>query len=95
MDMSACPSFTEAAALADFVVSQCCQPETFADNMWLDFERVLRASLEEAKEVFDNRSRGVVSFEIYQFFPVNRRRVNECRFLRVVNQITRVDAYAC
>ena len=79
--------------MADFFVSQRCQPEAFADYVRLHFERVLRAGLEEPKQVLDNCGRRVVSFEIYKSFPVHRRGVNEGRFLRIVDQIARVDAY--
>jgi hypothetical protein len=85
-------SFTEAAALADFVVSQRGQPEAFADNVRLHLKCVLGAGFEEPEEVFDNRGCRMVSFEIYKSFAVDGRRVDEGRFLRVVDEIARVDA---
>jgi hypothetical protein len=84
--------FTEATTFADFVISQRSQPETFADNMWFDFEGVFRTGLEKAEEIFDDRGSSVVSFKVYEPLTVNRWRVDEGRLLRIVDKIARVNA---
>lgn len=85
-------SFTEAAAFADFVVAQGCQPEAFADNVGLQFEVVFGARFEQTEEVLDNHGCRVVSFEIDQSLAVDGRSIDERWLLGVVDQIACIDA---
>jgi len=42
-------SFTLATALRDFFVTERSQPETFADNVWFNLERVFGTGFEETQ----------------------------------------------
>ena len=64
-------SFTLATALRDFLVTERSQPETFADNVWLNLERVLGTGFKEAQQVFDNSCSCVVSVKVDKSFAVD------------------------
>lgn len=85
-------SFTESATFADFIISQRCQPEAFADYVRFDFKCVLGASFEEAEEVLDNRGGSVMALKVYEAFAVDGWGIDEGRLLSVIYQIAGIDA---
>lgn len=82
-----------AAALCDLVVAQRGHPETFANNVWLDVERVSGTRLKKAQKTLDNGCSSVVSLKIDKSFSCRRGRIDECGLLGVVDQVSCVDAY--
>jgi len=84
-------SFTLATALRDFFVTERSQPETFADNVWFNLERVFRTGFEETQQVFDDSGGCVVSVKVDEPFAIDYGRIDECGFLSVVDEVTRVN----
>jgi hypothetical protein len=85
--------FVLAAAVGDVVVIERSHPETFANDVGVDVECVPGTRLEEAQKAFDNRSGRVVPFEVDQSFSSRRRRIDECGFLSVVDQVSCIYTY--
>jgi hypothetical protein len=90
--MPGCRSFTASTAFRDLLVTQCCQPETFTDDVRFHFESVLRAGFEKAKQVLDDGSGCVVTVEVYKALAVDWLSVNKCGLLGVINEVAGVDA---
>ena len=68
------------------------QPEAFAENVRFDLEGVLGACLEQTEKVFDNGGRRVVAVQVDEALAINWRCIDECRLLRVIDEIAGVNA---
>lgn len=86
-------SFTLATALRDFFVTERSQPETFADYVWFNLERVFRTGFEETQQVFDNGSGCVVSVKVDKSFAINHRCIDERRLLGIVDEVASVNTW--
>lgn len=73
-------------------VTERSQPKTFAENVGFGLERIFGAGLEQTQEVLDNSGGRVVAVKVDEAFAVDWRCINECRLLRVVDEVTGVNA---